>query len=143
MKTIKIAGYSILYLILCLIIMPIIVNFLQVYLKLGAIASMLSVAIKVLLALQISRRINLITQVFPNYLKNKSYSINNPNLAQAICYVIYFSIIYMLSAILSALSLTENVIALIIITLIKLFVTYIIANSVRYIVSKKNKTKSA
>ncbi len=139
MKILKISGYAVLYIILCLVVMPIIVNFLSSTLHLGAIATMLGVVIKIMLALQISRRINGVTQIFPNYLTTKKFEINRPNYAQSIAYVVYFSLIFLITSGLNFLAMNTNIWALIVATLIKLLITYIIANIVRYIVSQKPK----
>ncbi len=137
MKTLKIAGYAILYLILALIIMPIIVDVLQQLTGFEMVSNMLGVVVRIMLALQISRRINTVTQIFPNYLRAKAIKINRPNLVQGFWYGVYFGLIYLMSLILSVLNLSTNVGALIITTLLKLLITYIIANIVRYIVSQK------
>ncbi len=137
MKSIKIFGFAILYLILCLIVMPIIVLIIQKITGLETISNMLGVFVRIMLALQISRRINKVTQVFPNYLEKLNPTINRPNLMQSLAYFVYFSLIFLMSFTLGQLNLQANVLALIITTLIKLLITYIIANVVRYIVQRK------
>lgn len=139
MKIIKILGYAILYLVLCLIVMPVIVKFLGVTLRLGSLAPMIGVFIKIMLALQISKRINTVTQIFPNYLRSRQIIYNKPNQAQTVSYLVYFSLIFLISKSLTILELSTNVAALIVATLIKLLITYIIANIVRHIVSQKPK----
>ncbi len=134
MKIIKISIYALFYLFLCLIIMPIIVSILINLTGLETISNMFSVFIRILLALQISRQINKITQVFPNYLNKKNFQIKNTKFAQIFWYIIYFSLIFLMSKTLSILNLSTNTIALIITTLIKLLITYLIANIIRYIV---------
>ncbi len=137
MKILKITGYAFLYLILSLIIMPIIVDLLQQLTGLDAISNMIGVVVRIMLALQISRRINTVTQNFPNYLRTKAIKIQHPNLVQGFWYLVYFSLIYLMALILNILNLSTNILALIITTLLKLLITYIIANIVRYIVSQK------
>ncbi len=134
MKTIKISFFAILYLFLCLIIMPIVVKILISLTGLETLSNMFSVFIRILLALQISRQINKVTQAFPNYISKKGLKVKNTKLAQAFCYVIYFSLIFLMSKTLTILNLSTNNLALIITTLLKLLITYIIANIVRYIV---------
>ncbi len=134
MKTIKISLFAILYLFLCLIIMPIIVKVLISLTGLETLSNMFSVFIRILLALQISRQINKVTQVFPNYLNKKAYKVKNTKTTQAFWYVVYFSLIFLMSKTLTILNLSTNTLALIITTLLKLLITYIIANIIRYIV---------
>lgn len=133
-KLIKIAWYAILYLILCLIIIPIIVNILSALINIPIIATVLGKIISILLAFQISARINRVTQVFPNYLKTLNIKVNKPNLVQAGLYVVYFTGI----AIISMLK-NEMLTVLIILTLCKLLLTYTIANIVRMVVRQKPK----
>lgn len=139
MKFIKIFGYAVLYVILCLIVMPVIVDFLAITLRLGSFATMVGVFIKIVLALQISKRINKVTNIFPRYLQSKQIVYKRPNQSQAISYVIYFSLIFLISKTLSILGLSTSTVALIIATLFKLLITYVIANIVRHIVSQKPK----
>ncbi len=134
MKIIKISIYALFYLFLCLIIMPIIVNILIMLTGWETLSNMFSVFIRILLALQISRQINKVTQVFPNYLNKKDFKVKNTKIAQAFWYVVYFSLIFLMSKTLTILNLSTNTLALIITTLIKLLITYIIANIIRYIV---------
>ncbi len=134
MKLIKISIYAIFYLFLCLIIMPIIVNILIYLTGLESISNMLSVFIKIILALQISKQINKVTQIFPNYLNKKDFKVKNTKSAQTFWYVVYFSLIFLMSKTLTILNLSTNTLALIITTLLKLLITYLIANIIRYIV---------
>lgn len=134
MKFIKISLYAILYLILCLIVMPFIVIFLINLTGFNNLSNMFSVFIRIILAIQISKQINKVTQTFPNYLKKKNFTISNTVVAQAICYIIYFVLIFLLAQSLRILGLENSIIGLIAVTLLKLFITYIIANIVRYIV---------
>ncbi len=134
MKIIKISIYALFYLFLCLIIMPIIVKILISFTGLETLSNMFSVFIRIILALQISRQINKVTQVFPNYLNKKDFKVTNTKLAQAFWYVVYFSLIFLMSKTLTILNLSTNTLALIITTLLKLLITYIIANIIRYIV---------